>query len=138
MTFRCTQCQRDLSLESFHKRSALKRGHDSWCKDCKSIYRADYFQRNKRKEQDRSRQKAWDYMGISFSNAEYDRLYSNQDGQCGICFYSHERLHVDHNHTTGTVRGLLCSNCNKGIGLLQDSASVIRSAADYLEKHNNE
>jgi Recombination endonuclease VII len=78
--------------------------------------------------------------GISIS--EYQDLYNKQEGQCAIC-KTHLNLdvtdkktkaHIDHNHTTGEVRGLLCNNCNAGIGFLQDSALVCKLAADYLSK----
>jgi DNA-directed RNA polymerase subunit RPC12/RpoP len=53
--------------------------------------------------------------------------------ECAICkkpLTSQPR--VDHNHTTGEVRGLLCSHCNVGIGMLQDDEALLRVAADYL------
>mgnify|MGYP001576209901 CR=1 FL=1 len=46
---------------------------------------------------------------------------------------SGKTLHIDHNHTTGAVRGLLCTQCNVGVGMLKDSPAVLRAAANYLE-----
>lgn len=46
-------------------------------------------------------------------------------------------LNVDHSHKTGKVRALLCHNCNRGLGLFQDSPNHLRSAADYIEFHND-
>jgi hypothetical protein len=86
--------------------------------------------------------------------ARYHRLYNlsekqllqmaaDQGGACAICGYVPDpstaqgvdkRLHVDHNHKTGEVRGLLCRACNTGIGLLQDSPKVLRKAEEYLER----
>jgi hypothetical protein len=67
--------------------------------------------------------------------AEYDIMFLEQGGLCAICGKaSKERLHVDHDHSSGKVRGLLCRPCNRGIGLLGDSSSRLRSAALYLER----
>ena len=44
-------------------------------------------------------------------------------------------LNVDHDHTTGKVRELLCHNCNRALGLLQENVEIIQSALDYLNKH---
>lgn len=67
---------------------------------------------------------------------EYSRMYTEQGGVCAICKQSEpisgRSLCVDHSHTTGDVRGLLCSNCNRGIGLLQDSVELVRNAYHYL------
>ena len=62
---------------------------------------------------------------------EYDTMMHKQNGACAICG-SNGRLHVDHNHDTGKVRGLLCMDCNTGIGKLQDSADLLKKAAEYL------
>jgi hypothetical protein len=56
-----------------------------------------------------------------------------QNGQCAICKNLFIKTpHVDHNHKTGKVRGLLCGQCNTGIGHLQDSPKICFLAAEYL------
>ena len=69
---------------------------------------------------------------------EYDRLLIEQNNKCAICKndIGHEAA-VDHNHETKKIRGLLCRNCNVGIGFLQDQPSILRAAAEYLDKHGN-
>jgi len=62
-------------------------------------------------------------------------LYEKQDGKCAICgeiSKSERGLHVDHCHTTGMVRGLLCHGCNTGIGALKEDAEILSKAIDYL------
>lgn len=73
--------------------------------------------------------------GISL--VQYNALFAAQAGCCAICA-THQsafarKLHVDHCHRSGRVRGLLCTNCNTAIGKLQDSVPVILMAARYLE-----
>lgn len=69
---------------------------------------------------------------------EYRRLFDEQGGKCIICqcVITEQTCRIDHDHTTGNVRGLLCISCNTGIGLLKDSPDVLISAAEYLRKHN--
>jgi Recombination endonuclease VII len=67
------------------------------------------------------------------TNADFEALRQTQDGKCGIC-YRDLPLAVDHDHATGVVRGLLCSNCNIGIGNLQDDPRLLLSALNYLDQ----
>lgn len=75
---------------------------------------------------------------------QYNEMYLKQGGVCAVCFESEtmkylgkiRELCVDHDHKTGKVRGLLCSNCNRALGLLQDSLLVCNSLRDYLITNN--
>ena len=71
---------------------------------------------------------------------QFDAMLSSQGGRCAICrkqprgdWRNNKFLHVDHNHTTGRVRGLLCPECNTSIGKMNDSPEQLRRAAAYLE-----
>ena len=69
----------------------------------------------------------------------YSEKFAEQNGCCAICG-RHEaefkfRLNIDHCHKTGKLRGLICTNCNSGIGNLQDDAELLLKAYDYLRKH---
>lgn len=71
---------------------------------------------------------------------EYDKILEDQSGVCAICGEQcscRGRLAVDHDHRTGVVRGLLCNNCNRSLGLLKDSREVLLSAVAYLDKHRD-
>ena len=72
------------------------------------------------------------------SIAQYDAMSDRQGHICAICKQPEPNgnLVVDHDHKTGLVRGLLCNNCNRAIGALQDDISVVRSASLYLLRHN--
>jgi hypothetical protein len=67
------------------------------------------------------------------SSEEYGEMRDAQNGRCAICGTAGD-LCVDHCHNTGVVRGLLCSSCNSGIGLLGDSADTLQHALDYLQR----
>lgn len=69
------------------------------------------------------------------SKESFLALVEKQAGKCAICgAILGISLHVDHDHKTEKIRGLLCGDCNKAIGLLEDSPKVCRQAADYLER----
>lgn len=71
---------------------------------------------------------------------QYAVLFKRQKGVCQICGRANQdgrRLAIDHCHDTGKIRGLLCNLCNTALGALQDSPSLLRKAAEYLENAKN-
>jgi hypothetical protein len=71
--------------------------------------------------------------GITAEDA--DAMLEAQAGLCAICQVA-PAAHVDHDHVTGSVRELLCFNCNGGLGQFRDNPNVLRAAADYVERHH--
>lgn len=72
---------------------------------------------------------------------EYELRVSAQNGRCAICDDEPDegkRLHVDHNHTTGSIRDLLCRGCNHALGNAKDDPRRLRAMAEYLERHQSE
>jgi hypothetical protein len=64
-------------------------------------------------------------------------MRQSQDNRCAICtieFGAEVKMCIDHDHNTGTVRGLLCDRCNKTIGFADDDTAVLRAAIAYLEQ----
>lgn len=59
-------------------------------------------------------------------------MFKNQGGLCGICNTPITSYHIDHDHETNEVRGLLCAPCNMALGLFKDSSEVLESAKQYL------
>jgi hypothetical protein len=84
------------------------------------------------------REQAWKRHGIELTHEHYEALLVQQAYCCAICgVHASElpkALAVDHNHETGKVRGLLCDNCNKAIGLLKDEPLLLEAAAKYLSE----
>lgn len=69
------------------------------------------------------------------TEVDYQTLLAKQNGGCAICGSSgRRRLDVDHDHLTNKIRGLLCNNCNRGLGHLKDDPALLRLAATYLER----
>lgn len=64
---------------------------------------------------------------------EYEDMYLAVTGHCQICGEYWDILAVDHDHETGKVRGLLCQQCNRGIGIFQDDPIRVRQALTYLQ-----
>jgi hypothetical protein len=83
--------------------------------------------------------KDYDLKQYGLTESTYDALVVGQQGRCRICGRlpggkGHcKRLFVDHDHSTGKVRGLLCVNCNYMLGHSGDDPNRLRAAADYLE-----
>jgi hypothetical protein len=65
---------------------------------------------------------------------QYQKMYVQQNGRCAICDREDSNtLHIDHNHKTGKVRGLLCGACNRGIGMFGDNKDLLMNAMEYLD-----
>ncbi len=66
--------------------------------------------------------------------AEYNQMVEDQKSECLICHKKFEKLVVDHDHSTGKVRGLLCLRCNLALGQFSDDVSLLRGAIEYLNR----
>lgn len=93
------------------------------------------------KKSEHGRLTAWTrYLQKTYSidSTTYMQLLELQNGRCAICKTepTNQRLHVDHHHKTGKIRGLLCSKCNQAIGLLNESSELFDAAKKYLEFEN--
>lgn len=77
-----------------------------------------------------------DKYGITLAN--YTEIFNKQNGNCAICGINQselkKKLSVDHNHDNKKVRGLLCHQCNVGIGMFKDSPDILKKAIRYLKK----
>jgi len=99
-----------------------------------NAYRREYRQRPERKLADRDGHLRRKY-GIGVD--DYEAMLTEQGGTCAICqepSLTSASLHVDHDHATGVVRGLLCVSCNNALGAFRESQSIFRRAADYLDR----
>lgn len=138
----CTGCGERKPLSEF----SLKNGHPrSRCKPCVVIQsRASIERRKKRdpegyrtavREDSRGRRRDKVVAKYGLTSTQVNSILIDQKGLCAICGCSIvERPHVDHDHKTGKVRGLLCLSCNVGLGHFGDSVAKLRDAIEYLER----
>lgn len=130
--------------------------HYSWCRKCVSSYtkdreRNDPEYRERRREHNRKYRARIGLEGRRILNrrsnlkgdygltiAQFDELLLSQGSKCAICAVPQVEtttFHVDHCHSTGRNRGLLCSNCNHLLGKAKDSPAILQKAIDYLRLH---
>lgn len=130
----CCTCKIEKTLESFYRNAKGAFGRHSRCIDCTKIgLKATYKKKGKNH-----------YLKAIYGITEQDmiNLHTAQEGKCVICLteiFLSERTKrsacVDHCHTTGKVRALLCNHCNRGLGMFLDNPQLLRNAATYLEKN---
>lgn len=130
----CTKCKEVKDLDSFGNRSASKDGKRYQCKQCdskrhKERYANDIEYRERIMERTRKRDIEKQF---NISVEEYNEYMT--DAECSIC-ESKERLVLDHCHNSGKIRGVLCHNCNVGIGNLRDSPQIVARALYYLQEN---
>jgi hypothetical protein len=109
----------------------------------KKKYRQENVEKIKKyqKEYDKNNSKRKKYSHIKrdfgITENEYDLIFAKQEGKCAICGKHQNEfktpLGIDHDHETGKVRGLLCFNCNTGIGKLKDDITILEKAIEYLK-----
>lgn len=93
---------------------------------------AEYQRKNRDRQVAHSRRS---HLKIAYgiTPEQFEQMAADQEHRCAIC--DEAELHVDHDHETGEVRGLLCGKCNKGLGMFNDRPELLRGAAHYLERY---
>jgi hypothetical protein len=136
----CTVCKDSKPLDDYYNSKSSKDGKGYRCKPCDSDARQKWAEDNPIREKASRRGRLLKYKyGITL--AEYTKMLEDQSRSCAICgcLENSSRVHgslaVDHCHSTGSVRGLLCNQCNRAIGMLNDDVDLLRSALKYLEKN---
>lgn len=108
----------------------------SHCKTCQQEFNNKWREKNKEKWRaiNKESQKRWRLKNIyKISEIELERLNKRSKGKCEICRIK-KAEYIDHCHETGKVRGILCRNCNTGIGMFNDDANFLIRASKYLNK----
>jgi Recombination endonuclease VII len=137
MTVLCVRCP-ETDPTQFYADKRKKNGLSSWCKRCFHLDHLVKYQSDPQKYRDKARQRRY-----GLTREAYDALFEAQDGRCAVCRkeetavnqYGEKSLPVDHDHLTGQVRGLVCDECNKGLGFFHDDPELLEAAATYLRAH---
>jgi hypothetical protein len=149
----------------FYKMNGMRDGHRNECKACNNAAKLERYRKDPQRTIDRVTQwrrdnperfaeyqreyrarperKVADRAGhlkrkFGLSLEQYDEMLASQHGGCAICGDAPEAnvsLHIDHDHDSGAVRGLLCFSCNGGLGQFKEEPDLIRAAAAYLDGH---
>jgi 5-methylcytosine-specific restriction endonuclease McrA len=102
--------------------------------ECDRLRRQRYYEQNRDKVL-KSQRKSDLKRLYGLSLEDHQALLDRQGGACALCLDTFTSApHVDHCHKTGKVRGLLCSNCNTALGLMQDSPELMLRAAAYVSR----
>ena len=148
----CVKCETRKPASKFSQDKSRTDGLYSYCKDCKAAMVRGYVEKNR--EDVRSRQRARNKtpqgrratrsqnlktkFGISVR--EFDERFRAQDKCCAICKRRRKTkdksFALDHDHSTGSLRGILCHSCNRALGLADDNTRLLRAAIKYLERHS--
>lgn len=123
---RCPSCKQTKDLSEFYFSQATGRP-SSYCKLCHGEKRIQWGKDNPRTPEQHRQYTLTSRYGLS--KEEQDDLPT----QCGICG-SKQNLHVDHDHGTGSFRGMLCRNHNIGLGYFNDDPTELLQAVGYLER----
>ena len=112
----CPQCELWVKFEDFTKNARVKLELSIYCKSCQRDIRD-----RKTKDEQRDARYRRKY-GVTIE--QYNQLLSDQSFRCAVCRTPepggvNDRFHLDHDHITGNIRGLLCSKCNRGLGWAQ-------------------
>jgi hypothetical protein len=134
----CRVCKKtkDIHEYGFHSRD---KKYKTECKECarkaSAEYRIQHREKYLRTQSNSQLKKVY-----GFSLEKYEEQLKKQEGKCAICKtdspqHGHiKRFSVDHCHSTGKIRGLLCSKCNKGIGFFNDDTKLLDQAIKYLQE----
>ena len=130
----CTICGEVKSIDNFSIINKEKNYRQGECRQCKNKHQTDKrqgtMQETKRTKKKRLKSK------YNLSIEQYSEMIILQDSKCKICNNhiddNKSKVCVDHNHTTGKVRGLLCNHCNSMLGFAKDNIETLKEAIVYL------
>ena len=141
----CTVCKTEQPLDNYYNHKSSVDGKQYRCKSCDNIARKKWQDNNPEKAARSGRERRLRHRyGVDL--VWYEDKLKEQGGKCDICGVSQNKTSgdtkdnlnfaVDHNHDTGKVRGLLCNQCNRAMGMLGDDVSTLTKAIQYLGKYD--
>lgn len=140
----CRECGEHKPLEAFPLQKGGRHGRHPLCKLCRAAQERRRYARDRDRislretHPERVEARRWGQRRrrSGLHRDDYAVLLWAQSGRCPICLdWFGTALRVDHDHTTGRVRGLLDDACNMALGHMGDDPALLRAAADYLRRH---
>jgi len=133
---RCCTCKQNKDTSEFNISIRRKDGLDVRCKVCSKKYSREYARKRKQADPNYDVDRTL-LARYGITQEEKNSMLLAQDGKCYICKRDIDghKVYVDHNHTTGKVRKLLCPSCNCLIGLALESEDILNTCINYLKEH---
>lgn len=125
---RCPDCMEVKPLEAFPLNKSGRQGFGRYCLPCHNKRGRENKIKNHGSTRNYHLKRRY-----QLSEADFKGILRGQGGVCAICDAPGPE-HVDHDHATGAVRGILCFNCNGGLGQFKDNIATMRRAINYLEE----
>ena len=139
----CKKCGTEKPLTEFHQRKDSKGATRAHCKSCMRKSHLDTYHNKGGKELQAKRSFKNNLKKYGITPEQYWNMYENQNGSCKICSQKDTHLtgrkynlFVDHCHSSGIVRGLLCHHCNVGMGHFKDNIDLLEKAIKYLNENS--
>jgi hypothetical protein len=126
----CPKCNQVKQIDEFNKDIHTFTGYAVYCKECSNLIGHSRYRKHKEKYQNYRLLKKF-----KITTGEYKSLFDAQNNSCAICqvpWDGKKFMPVDHDHKTGKIRGILCDDCNLGLGKFNDSHEMLLKAAHYL------
>jgi hypothetical protein len=123
----CSHCKIEKDLSEYYRNPSSKDGLRYVCKPCARKQYKEYYPTRGRDSQLKRT------YGITLS--QRNELIEQQEGKCKICkveLAGGKHTHIDHDHNTGRIRGILCNHCNVGIGMFKNDKELVHKIIEYL------
>lgn len=133
----CTRCGETKATALFRKDRSYLDARSNWCNECHKVEDKKRYRKHLHHRRAQARTGMLKYK-YGLSEIAFDLLREQQGNRCAICeagFKARGDICIDHNHTTGATRGLLCRTCNFALGLFRESPYILESAQSYLKKY---
>ncbi len=126
-----SRCGEERNIQDFAHDSSRPSGYYPTCKIC--------MQKSANTKTGKARKRNWNLFKLyGISLAGYRKMYEERGGKCDVCNTKVDLLHIDHSHKTGVIRGLLCVDCNTGIGCFKDSVLNMQIAIRYIRRNDRQ
>lgn len=142
----CNRCKLEKPLDEFGINRTTKEGRMYQCKKCNTERASEYYLKVKK---DTPEQKEYEKARVFLRHGITEELFKakllQQGGGCAVCGKLREKMVIDHDHahcsgSYGCVecfRGVLCSSCNRGLGIFEDKVEYFQAAINYMDEWRN-